>query len=173
MEAPGRADALSVLAQVHRGIQWIFARMNRAITHEELGALTEAAITELVRLSVAEERYLAPAVRRFLPRGDELADRELAEHAAMERTMRDLERTGVSGDRFLPLLHGLARDVEAYFRDQENRLFPLLVEHIDPVELREMGHRIRCLNGRPAANPPHGTSLIDHTRRHTGRTAES
>jgi hypothetical protein len=53
--------------------------------------LTEKVIIELVRHSVAEEAYLYPAVRELTPGGDELADREIAEHAEAEETMKRLE----------------------------------------------------------------------------------
>src|SRR5581483_5311765 len=99
-----------------------------------------------------------PAIREHLPDGDVLADREMADHAAMERTLRLLERADVADDRFLPLLHGLIRDAEAHFGTEENVLFPLLIEYIDPGELRTLGRLIQRLHP-PPSTPPAGTSL--------------
>ena len=168
MGMPGRADVLSVLAQDHRAIQDIFARMTEAIGYDQLRSLTPVAIARLVRHEVAEELYLYPVTRKLVPGGDQIADRELAGHADAERTMRTLEGTDVVDQRFVPLLRRLILDVQAHFRQQESVLFPLLIEYIDPGELRDLGHSVRRLHHQdPPPPPPKGTGLVDHIRRRT------
>src|SRR5262249_14948180 len=129
-------------------------------------------ITELVRHTVAEELYLCPAVREHLPGGDDLAARELADHAAMERTLRRLERTEVRAERFLPLLNSLVRDAEAHFRAEEDVLFPLLGGSTARGDLRPRGALTRRRRPLPPPPPPEGTSLVAHVRRRAARTAQ-
>ena len=82
---------------------------------------TEVVLTARGRLtapSLARMRVDLQAllVRRLLAAHPEFAaelDSFLADHAALERTLRLLERTEVGDGRFLPLLHGLIRDAEA------------------------------------------------------------
>jgi hemerythrin superfamily protein len=93
METTADSDVIAVLTTDHREVERMFAELQQLGPDqaERRQALAEQVITELVRHSVAEEAYLYPATRRFVPGGDGLADRELTEHAQAEQTMKELE----------------------------------------------------------------------------------
>lgn len=79
---------------------------------------------ELVRHSVAEEEYLYPAVREHLPDGDAIADKELADHAAAERIMKDLEGCRADDPRFDGLVDKLMTEIRAHVADEEEASSP-------------------------------------------------
>ncbi|MGW5687970.1 hemerythrin domain-containing protein [Nonomuraea sp. NPDC003754] len=83
MSTPTDNDVIAVLTHDHREVERMFTELEQLGTADvdRRQTLTEKVIIELVRHSVAEEAYLYPAVRDLLPDGDQLADRELAEHA--------------------------------------------------------------------------------------------
>ena len=100
-------------------------------------------ITELVRHSVAEEMYLYPAARKAIPGGDQLADREIEEHAAAEQVMKDLEKVAPEDPRFDQLLAQLITDIRGHVADEETDLFPRLQAACSEQELVELGEKVR------------------------------
>src|SRR5205814_7186231 len=87
-------DMIDVLIKDHGEVEEMFVDLESGQggpAHRR--EVADRVITELVRHSVAEEQYLYPATRDVLPGGDALADQEIAEHAAAERVMKELEGT--------------------------------------------------------------------------------
>lgn len=99
-------------------------------------------ISELVRHSVAEEQFLYPAVRGWLPDGDRIADHEIAEHAEAERVMKDLEGMESADPRFGALLAELIEDIRHHGHDEERDLLPRLSSWCSPEELRDLGAQV-------------------------------
>jgi hemerythrin superfamily protein len=148
-------DVITVLTTDHREVEQMFAQL------EQLGPgaperqqLTEQVITELVRHSVAEEAYLYPATRRFVPGGDQIADHELAEHAEAEKTMKELEGLDPSDSRFDTLLSKLMKEIREHVLEEEQELFPQLVAGADREELRELGRKVEAIK-QVAPTRPH------------------
>ncbi|MEV7964376.1 hemerythrin domain-containing protein [Sphaerisporangium sp. NPDC088356] len=150
-------DVITVLITDHREVEEMFAEleMSRGSGDEEgRRRLTEKVIIELVRHSVAEEAYLYPAARKFIPGGDDLADREIAEHAEAERLMKELERTDPGDPAFDHLLDKFMAVVREHVREEESRLFPELVKYADAEELHDIGKKIRAIK-KIAPTRPH------------------
>jgi iron-sulfur cluster repair protein YtfE (RIC family) len=148
--------------------------------------LVDRAIAELVRHMVVEEQYLYPAVRKRVHGGEAVADKEIADHAAAERTMRDLAGVPVHDERFEPLASRLIAEVRHHVQDEEQTLFPLLASSCSPQELAELGRKVQAAR-RLAPTRPHpgapdkppmnmlvapGVGLVDRIRDSvTGRRA--
>ncbi|GIH79633.1 hemerythrin [Planobispora longispora] len=156
MSMTRETDVVGVLMHDHREVEQMFTELEglSAGDTERRRELTEKVITELVRHSVAEEAYLYPAVRDLIPGGDALADRELAEHAEAEETMKELERTDVSEARHEILMNRLIAEVRAHVQEEENMLFPKLRESTDESRLAELGHKIQAIK-KIAPTHPH------------------
>ncbi|PYC70606.1 hemerythrin [Streptomyces tateyamensis] len=133
---------------------------------------------ELVRHSVAEEMYLYPAVRDHVPGGDMIADRELKDHAAVERLLKELEQAPVEGAEFDALLTRIVAEVSEHVADEETNLFPALSGVCSPDQLDQLGDKIRAAK-KVAPTRPHpsapdtppgnkllapGTGLVDRVR---------
>jgi hemerythrin superfamily protein len=173
-------DVIAVLKHDHREVQEMFARFGEisATDAQERRELADAVIIELVRHAVAEEQYLYPAVRRYLPDGDEIADKEIADHAAAERTMKELEEIDAGEKQFDDVFGRLVFDVQRHVHDEEDNLFPRLATACDAETLRDLGRKVERAK-RIAPTRPHpvapdkpplnrlvgpGTGLVDRAR---------
>ncbi len=97
-------------------------------------------VAEATRHLAAEAQYLYPAVRRVLPDGTALADRELRR----ARELRAALRSGVDVDR------ALRRHVAGCAE-----LFPALREHLDEVAQIRLGNRVEiALEAAPTRPHP-------------------
>jgi hemerythrin-like domain-containing protein len=181
---------ITVLTHDHGEVEQMFAEIESLPTteHERLGALAERVVTELVQHSVAEEQYLYPAVREHLPRGDEMADHEIAEHAEAEQTMKRLEKLEPSDPEFVTTLSALIGQIRHHVQDEEGRLFPALAVACDRSYLEKLGEQVQRAKTvaptRPHPSAPDrpplnkvlglGAGLVDRVRDAlTGRGRES
>jgi hemerythrin superfamily protein len=175
-------DVISVLTYDHREVEEMFGQLEATATDDSRRRreLIDQVIIELVRHSVAEEMYLYPATRKYLPDGDEIANREIGDHAKVEKTLKALEKTDADSEEFSTLLAELMTDVRLHVRDEEEHLFPALADRISPEELTELGEKIQAAK-RIAPTRPHpsapdrpplnkllapGAGLVDRIRDH-------
>lgn len=175
----GRSTVIDILTEDHREIEAMFAELESSETSDDRRAdLIDRVIIELVRHSVAEEEYLYPAAREYLPGGRELAEREVGEHAEAERTMKQLE---LARDEIhvSDLLGQLISTIRQHVREEEKGLFPQLAEHVDERTLLDLGDRVAKAKSaaptRPHPNAPTerpallkaaapGAGLVDRAR---------
>ncbi|WP_327281517.1 MULTISPECIES: hemerythrin domain-containing protein [unclassified Streptomyces] len=148
-------DVIAELTTDHREVEEFFAHIESLPSgHSGRKDYADKATIELVRHSVAEEAYLYPAVREHLPDGDAVADRELADHAAAEQLMKDLEGCDADDPRFDGLLDKLMADVREHMADEEDHLFPRLRAACPPEVLGELGDKVRTAK-KTAPTRPH------------------
>ncbi|SEG07244.1 Hemerythrin HHE cation binding domain-containing protein [Thermomonospora echinospora] len=176
----GQRDVIAVLTHDHRELEELFDRFTAlpvtdTRTRREV---TDQVIIELVRHAVAEEQYLYPAVRRHLPDGDRIADKEIADHAAAERTMKELERIDTGDHRFDDVFGRLEREVREHIAEEEDLLFPRLRSVCDGETLVDLGAKVerakKTAPTRPHPSTPDtpplnrlldpGTGLVDRAR---------
>lgn len=136
-------DLVSVVTADHRAVEKVFAELeNGRQSPDRRRELADHVTAELVRHAVAEEQYLYPTARKALKDGDELVDRDIAEHERAERTMKDLERLPPENPRFEELLRDLISTMRHHFQDEESTLLPRLNAACTPDELRELGEKV-------------------------------
>ncbi|MEV0201543.1 hemerythrin domain-containing protein [Nonomuraea sp. NPDC050691] len=137
-------DVISVLVTDHREVEQMFAELDTMIgaIDERPKTLAEQVVIELVRHAVAEEAYLYPAVREHVEGGDELADRETAEHAEAEETMKRLEKLEPGDEDFWPVMEKLMREIRHHVQEEEGELFPKLRASCSAEELTELGAKV-------------------------------
>ncbi|MFE1829155.1 hemerythrin domain-containing protein [Streptomyces yangpuensis] len=167
-------DVISELTADHREMDETFDIITRAVPAADRRTAAERLTIELVRHTVAEEEHLCPIVRAVFPDGDLIADREIADHARMEKILGDLE--GLDADRpdFDRLVAALRAEVTAHVWDEEENLFPRLREACGQEALETMGDRIRRVRmlapSSPGSTPPAtvplapGLGLVDRAR---------
>ncbi|WP_042369430.1 hemerythrin domain-containing protein [Streptacidiphilus neutrinimicus] len=138
----------------HREVESMFEQIQALPAgHPERRAIADRFTVELVRHSVAEEMYLYPAVRTYLPDGDALADRELEEHAHAEELLKVLEGVEVTDRRFDETLALLIAEVKAHLADEEAHLFPALADTCSPGKLDTLGDQVRKAKDRAPTRP--------------------
>ncbi|MFI9584735.1 hemerythrin domain-containing protein [Streptomyces sp. NPDC052236] len=148
-------DVIAELSSDHGEVEQIFTQIEALPSGDSRRKeLADQVTMELVRHSVAEEAYLYPAVREHVPRGAELADRELEDHATAERTMKDLESCEADDPDFDMLMLKLMSEIRAHVMDEERNLFRLLRESCPPEMLTDLGDKVRQAK-KTAPTRPH------------------
>lgn len=137
-------NVIDELVVDHREVEELFGKIEALPPGAEDRKLyADQATIELVRHSVAEEAYLYPAVREHVAGGDELADKELEDHATAERLMKDLEGRDADDAEFDRLIGSLMSDVRGHITDEETNLFPRLRAACPADALDELGDKVR------------------------------
>ena len=139
---PQQRDVVDLLTADHREVQELFAGYRASADPRERRLLMEQITVEIVRHSVAEEQYLYPTVRKALPNGDEVAEREMEELSEAERILGDLERLDTADRRFDALVRELYDVVSMHIRGEEDVIFPELRERLTPEERMALGLRV-------------------------------
>ncbi len=157
-------DLVDILTSDHRTIEALFFELEQGGGDSRRQRdLIDVTIAELMAHAVAEEQYLYPAARRYLPEGDELADRELAEHREAERLMDDLMSTDVEHPEFAPLVIRLIREVRRHVQEEESMIFPQLRAECTPDTLVDLGTKVisakKLAPTRPHPASPHRPPL--------------
>jgi len=151
-------DVVDVLLADHRTVDLLFDQLleGTATASERRRDVADVLVAELMRHSAAEEQYVYPAARRYLPGGDALADRELQEHNRAEELMDQLMDTDADDPRFAPLVVQLAREIRAHVRHEEGDLFPRLRAAVDRGTLVRLATEVMAAK-KLAPTRPHPT----------------
>lgn len=137
-------NVIAELTADHREVEELFERIEgQPVGHPDRRQLVDQLTSELVRHAVAEEMHLYPSVRRHVPDGDELADKELADHGGIERILKALEERDAGDPEFNDLVAKLKFEVAAHVREEESELFPKLTAACSPEELDTLGELVR------------------------------
>jgi hemerythrin superfamily protein len=148
-------DLVSVITKDHREVEWIFAQLESGQgSPQHRRDLADHLTTELVRHSEAEEIYMYPPARKSLPGGDQVADHEIAEHAEVERTLKDLEGVDATDSTVDDLVGKVIADIRHHVQDEEQQLLPRLQKACGTDELLELG-RIVVRAKASAPTRPH------------------
>ncbi|GAB3658290.1 hemerythrin domain-containing protein [Streptomyces sparsus] len=147
-------NVIDELVTDHREVEDIFGRIDGLpVGDKDRKTYVEQATIELVRHSVAEEAYLYPAVREYLPDGDVIADKELKEHATAEQIMKDLEGVEPGDPEFDRLTGKLMEEIRAHVADEEQNLFPRLRAAAGEEKLNELGDQVRRAKSMAPTRP--------------------
>lgn len=177
--ATRQRDAVEVLIHDHREVEEMFGKIEGLPPGDsDRKNLAEQVIIELVRHSVAEEQYLYPATREWIDGGDEIADKETAEHAEAEQLMKEIENREADDPEFDRLIGTLMSEVRHHIEEEEGDLFFRLKTSVSPAQLEELGAKIeqakKVAPTRPHPTAPDtpplnkvlgpGTGLVDRAR---------
>jgi hemerythrin superfamily protein len=141
----------------HREVEEMFERFNALPPgHPGRKAIADEFTIELVRHSVSEEMHLYPAVREHVTGGDQIADRELADHAEVEKLLKKLEGLDIHQAEFDATAARLMSEVALHVADEEKNLFPALAAACTAPELDELGEKVRSAKGKAPTRPHPG-----------------
>jgi hemerythrin superfamily protein len=143
MNDPTRQDVTAVLSHDHDEVKELFQQIKEAADAPSRRDATDQVIAELVRHSVAEEEYLYPAAREFLPNGDALVDKEIEDHAEVEKMLKKLESLDADDPDFMRVFEQMSSNVlEHIEEEEEDELFPELREHATQEQLLDLGDKV-------------------------------
>ena len=110
----------------------------------------------LVAHEVAEEEVVYPAVRKYIDRGDDLADARLKEQAEAEGLLIEMESLDPNSEDFLALFMNLRAEVLRHAEAEEQTVFPALTSAVNPDEQIRLGHRYaQAKQAAPTHPHPH------------------
>ena len=159
-------DVIDELITDHREALALLDRIVSSTDSQERRDLADTAISEIVRHSVAEEMYVYPTMRDYLPDGERLAEHDTREHKQLEEIMKQLEDADPPSPGFDELVRELTDQLRHHAHDEETEQFPALrqwVPHDDLVELREKVQTAKKMAPtRPHPNAPN-SSLFHKT----------
>ena len=180
-------DVVDVLTSDHRDVTALIGEIWSVRDPMVRRDLTDTAISELVRHAVAEEMYVYPAMRKYLPGGDKAVQHDVEEHKELEQTMKKLEAVDVSSTQFDAALRELETVLADHIQDEEAEQFPELRRHVPQEELVELAGKVETAK-KLAPTRPHpaapnsalfhklvgpGVGLVDRLRDHlTGRATK-
>jgi len=180
-----RTDVIDVLVSDHRDVTALLGEVRTVRDPEMRRDLIDTAISELVRHAVAEEMYVYPAMRKYLPDGDKAVEHDIEEHKDLERTMKELEGCDAEDPRFLQLVQEMRDKLHHHATDEETNQFPQLRASVPREKLVQMREKVETAKKiaptRPHPGAPNselfhklvgpGVGLMDRVRdKLTGRT---
>src|SRR5688572_3683279 len=112
-------DVIDVLISDHRDVTALIGEIWSVRDPMIRRDLTDTAISELVRHAVAEEMYVYPAMKKYLPDGEKSVQHDVEEHKQLEETMKRLEAVDVSSTEFDTALRRLETVLADHVRDEE------------------------------------------------------
>ncbi|NGN69938.1 hemerythrin domain-containing protein, partial [Streptomyces sp. A7024] len=137
-----KQDVLDALMEDHREVERLFAAFDGSTDGAQRRELVDHMIIELVRHSEAEEQHLYPAIRRVLPDGEKIADSELDDHAAAERTMDALDGAEPGSEAFARDVAQLMTQIKEHVAEEESEVFPQLRQALTKEEREELGEKV-------------------------------
>ena len=141
-DTPVGQDVVDLLTTDHHEVLDLLQQIKITTDTEERRDLTDSVISEIVRHAVAEEMYVYPAMKKYLPDGEEAVDHDIEEHKELERTMKQLESADAQTAEFDQLLAQLENLLRDHASDEESEQFPKLRAQVPREELIEMGQKV-------------------------------
>jgi hemerythrin superfamily protein len=183
-DSANEQDVVDILSTDHREALGLIAQIKVATGKDAKRDLADTLISELVRHSVAEEMYVYPAMKKYLPDGEGAVEHDTEEHKELEATMKKLEAVDADDVEFTSLMTELEATLRDHIDDEESDQFPQLRARVPHDELVEMGGKVETAKKvaptRPHPSAPNnavfhklvgpGVGLVDRVRdKLTGR----
>ncbi len=149
-EITGR-NVVDVIAEQHRTLLGLCDRLTG--DGADRRKVAEVVVAALSRHLSAEEQYLYPAVRKVVPDGDLLADRELAEDHDLLVILRRLDGAGPDDASFDELAGDVAAAVRRHVDADAAELLPLLTQMAPVEDLIRIGNRVETAEEAAPTRP--------------------
>jgi len=138
----GTLDIIAVLTAQHRRLAAVLERCDGPATTAEDAATIKQALAAVGDHLAVEEAWLYPEVRIDVPHGQLWADRELAEHADAGKLIDELSSLHWKHWLFHPTLSTLRCHLDVHFAEEEQSLFPVLLETCSRRRRLELGRQV-------------------------------
>lgn len=150
-ETTGR-NVVDVITGQHRELLALCDRLTGS-SGAERSRIAQVVVATLSRHLSAEEQYLYPAVRKVVPDGDLLADRELAEDHQLLVTLKRLDGARPEDPAFGELAAGVTEAVRRHVDADAEELLPLLTQMVPVEDLIRVGNRVETAEEAAPTRP--------------------
>jgi hypothetical protein len=150
-ETTGRS-VVDVIAEQHAELLALCERLGAG---EVAGQkrVAQVVVATLSRHLSGEEQYLYPAVRRVVPGGEALADRELAEDHDLLVLLKRWAGSRPDGPEFAALAAGVAAAVRRHVAADAEELLPVLTQMAPIEDLIRIGNRLETAEEAAPTRP--------------------
>lgn len=142
-QPPSSPDAISLLSSDHREVAELFDRYAALVLRnadaDERRSLAEELCTMLLVHARIEEEIFYPAAREALGAAELLDEAEI-EHSIAKELIARIQRGDPADPRYDALVKVLGEYVRHHVDEEEERLFPSLLE--TRIDLDELGERL-------------------------------
>jgi hemerythrin-like domain-containing protein len=154
-------DLVQVLARQHNRVRTLQETLEALPSHrtggdpDDLAARKSVVDLITVHLSqheTAEEQYLWPTVRKYLPEGNEVAGQALEQEQEGKDTLTELGRLDPDTDEFDDLVERLVLQLRKHVAYEE-RVFLLLVDAVPQDEREKLGKKVLTATKRAPTRP--------------------
>ena len=151
---PGGRSMIDLLVDDHLEVLALCDRLAGSARGSLGRRLVDVLVAAVSRHLSAEEQYLYPTVRKVLPDGVDLANRELTADTAMLRTLRRLHRTPVTDTSFPAAVDAITRQWRRHAWCADREVFARLRDRCTGNELIRLGNRV-AIAQEAAPTRPH------------------
>ena len=134
-------DVIDELISDHQEALKLLDQIPSITDHDQRRDLADTVISEVVRHSVSEEMYVYPAMREYVPDGEQALQHDTQEHQQLEEIMKQLEGVPASEPRFDALVGELTEKLRHHAQDEETEQFPQLRTYAPGEELVKLRER--------------------------------
>ncbi|KAI1104557.1 hypothetical protein F4804DRAFT_306891 [Jackrogersella minutella] len=136
---PGTISA--VIHQDHRQIESYYDKIVNSKDHDVQLRYQNAFVWELARHGVAEELVVYPSIETGLNDGQNMADKDRAEHQVTKEQLYKFQNL-TPGDRdFIPTLESLMKDLRIHIKEEEEHDLVKLEEALLPTRSRNLAEQ--------------------------------
>ncbi|KAI8958604.1 hypothetical protein F5Y11DRAFT_33155 [Daldinia sp. FL1419] len=137
-----QADSISsVIKQDHRQIEKYFDKIINANDHDTQRRYQNAFVWELTRHAIAEELVVYPSIETGLNNGQEMADKDRAEHQVTKEQLYKFQNMSPGDSDFIPTLESLMKDLKMHIKDEEEHDLVKLEEALLPTRSKDMAQQ--------------------------------
>ena len=138
-------DAIELLRRQHDEFRDRFEQFEALSSRpsQKKTDLVAETITLLVKHAEIEEQVFYPALREEVPELADEVDEDLEEHHVAELLMSELDGMTSDGPRFDAKFTVLMENVRHHLEEEEDELFPKVVEALSEERRRELGGAMR------------------------------
>jgi hypothetical protein len=151
---PGGRSMVDLLVDDHDEVMAWCDQLAGSVGGRSARRLVDVVVAVVSRHLSAEEQYLYPTVRKVLPDGADLADREVAADTAILEALCRLYRTPVTDAAFPAAVDTIRRRWRRHARCADREVFPRLRDRCTGNELVRLGNRV-AIAQEAAPTRPH------------------
>ncbi|MBR7828030.1 hemerythrin domain-containing protein [Actinospica sp. MGRD01-02] len=141
---PEGANAVTELRREHDAMEAMAARVASLEPCPERARLVHEVASRFLTHARAEQRFLYPALRRYLPAGGSDAVEQTRQDDAAEQIALSIDRAGEDSDAYEALVNQLMLDIQRHVATQETVLLPTLLDTCPPEDLNNLGRQLRA-----------------------------
>jgi hypothetical protein len=144
---------LDLLAEDHHRLD----QLCRRLPGSDDRRVEDVLVATVARHLSAEEQYLHPTVRKVLPDGGPLADREVAADTALRQALRRLHDTPRGDASYAAVVDEVTARVLGHTERTGHEVFPRLRARCSTVDLIRLGNRVQLAQEAAPTRPHPGT----------------